>query len=74
MDTAKRPVPIPEVEIAKQRAAGRQVFRHSPPLATRRKNVHEAVHYFAQNHCALATTPLTSRDQRFNVSALFYAR
>jgi FkbM family methyltransferase len=43
VDAIERSIPIPKVEIAMHRAARRQVFGKSPPLATGGKNIHHAV-------------------------------
>ncbi len=56
----------PQIKIIVDRAFRRQVFRHRTPLTASRQNVHEAVHYLAHDHRALAAAGLASWDQRFD--------
>jgi len=46
MNAIQRAVPVPKVEITKQRALRRQVFGNITPLASRAQHIHEAVHDF----------------------------
>ena len=56
----------PQIKIIVDRALRWQVFRHRTPLTASRQNVHEAVHYLAHDHRALAATGLARWDQQFD--------
>ncbi|OYR17221.1 hypothetical protein CEV32_4042 [Brucella rhizosphaerae] len=66
VNASKRAIPIPEIEIAKQRATGRQIFRYGAPLATCRQDVHQAVDNLPQHNRPFSPTPLSRRDQRLD--------
>ena len=55
MNAIQRAVPVPKVEITKQRALRRQVFGNITPLASRAQHIHEAVHDFPRLNGALAS-------------------
>jgi len=61
--TIERAVVGPKIEIAVNRALGRQILGDRPPLTARRENIHEAVHDLAYVHLALAAAALCRRDQ-----------
>jgi len=48
MDEVERAVPGPKVEVAVNRALGRQVLRDRPPLAAGRENIDQSVDCLAQ--------------------------
>ena len=56
----------PQIKIIVDRALRWQVFRHRTPLTASRQNVHEAVHYLAHDHRALAAAGLARWDQQFD--------
>lgn len=60
MNTAERAIPVPQVEIAEQRALRRQVLRHGPPLAARAENIKQAVENLAHIDRTPATAALGS--------------
>ena len=71
MDAIERSIPIPKVEIAMHRAARRQVFGKSPPLATGGKNIHHAVHDIAHDDRSFAAAALCWRDHGFDQRPFF---
>src|SRR5450759_39702 len=52
MNAIQRAVPVPKVEITKQRTLGRQIFGNVTPLASRAQYIHETVHDFPWLHRA----------------------
>lgn len=66
MNTAERAIPVPQVEIAEQRALRRQVLRHGPPLAARAENIKQAVENLAHIDLTPATAALGRRNQRLD--------
>lgn len=66
MNAAERAVPVPQVEIAEQRALRRQVLRHCPPLATRAENIKQAVENLPDIDLTPATAVLGRRNQGFS--------
>jgi hypothetical protein len=67
MDALQRSVPTPEIEIIKQRAAWRKVFRDRTPLAARAQNVHDAVHHCAHIDVASVASAPGRWNQRRNM-------
>jgi len=70
MNAIQRAVPVPKVEITKQRALRRQVFGNITPLASRAQHIHEAVHDFPRLNGALASAAFGRRDQGLDVRPL----
>ncbi len=56
-------VVLPAAEIVIDCAARRKVFRDRAPLATRSRNIHQAVHDLSYIHCPLVAATPGSRDQ-----------
>ena len=63
VQTVECAVMLPAAEIVIYRAARRKVFRDRAPLATRSKNIHQAVHDLPYIHCPLVAATPGSRDQ-----------
>jgi hypothetical protein len=70
MNAIQRAVPVPKVEITKQRALRRQVFGNITPLASRAQHIHEAVHDFPRLNGALASAAFGRRDQGLDMRPL----
>lgn len=62
VQTIECTVMLPAAEVVIHRAARRQVFRDRTPLATRSKNIHQAVHDLAYIHRSLIAATPGSRD------------
>ena len=58
MDAIERSIIGPQIEIAIDRALGRQILRDRAPLATGREHIHQAVHDIANVDPALPTARL----------------
>jgi len=67
MDAIERSIVGPQIEIAIDRALGRQILRDGAPLATGRENIHQAVHDIANVDPALPAAPSSGWNQRFDV-------
>ena len=57
----ERAVVLPAAKVEVDGAAGRQVLRDRPPLATRAEHIHQTVQDFAQVHGALVPAPHGAR-------------
>src|SRR5208283_1817731 len=66
MNTLKRAVVAPQIEIGPHRALGRQILWQGAPLAARAQHIHDAIEHFALIHFALAAAALGWRDQRLD--------
>ena len=62
----QRAIPVPQLEVVMDRAARRQILRQSAPLASRGKQVKDAVHNLTDIHPAMPARTLLRRDQRFD--------
>ena len=67
MNAIQRAIPVPKVEITKQRAFRRQVFGNITPLASRAQNIHDAVHDFPRINRALPSAAFGRWNERLDV-------
>src|ERR1700724_1411120 len=70
MNAIQRAVPVPKVEITKQRALGRQIFGNVTPLASRAQHIHETVHDFPRLNRALPSATFGRWNNRLDVRPL----
>ena len=63
MDFVQRTIPVPQAEVAIDRAARGQVLADVAPLAAGAQHIHEAVDHLAHLHRALPATTLGRWDQ-----------
>src|SRR3712207_2034770 len=66
MNAAERAVPLPQVEILPDRAAGRQILWQCLPLAAGPQHVEDGVEHLADIYGARSSTALGRADQRLD--------
>jgi len=71
MHSLQGSVVIPAHQIIMDRAAGRQILGDIAPLASRAKDVHQAVHYLSDVDSPLVAARFGGRDQRFYLRPFF---
>ena len=71
VNTFQRSIVVPKIEVAINSAAGRQILRDRPPLASGTQNVHQPIDDIAHVTCPFATARSGWRDQRTNQSPFF---